>query len=241
MRRPLISLWPSPASCSAAVPYLGIRTGAAVSARCRRAPSRGRPTRCCSGSSTSAAGAGPDPARRRARDGREPAEIAAIAAASPVTRCSGSRPSSRARRPRRSAGRADQRRPEQHGGNRRGHPAALHDRPAGRRRRGPEPGLLQHLGQLPADRLRAGALAELPGAADRVPLDRHPGGCDRHEPALGGRGIRPADAGCAGRSRRRDLRVPAGAGDRGMDPALPVRGPVRALDGLPRVPDVADP
>ena len=29
--------------------------------------------------------------------------------------------------------------------------------------------------------------------------------------------------------------------DRGLDPAVPVRGAVRTLDGLPRVPDVADP
>ena len=51
-----------------------------------------------------------------------------------------------------------------------------------------------------------------------------------------GRGLRPARARLRQGRRQRDLRLPAGGHHRGLGAALPLRRPLRALDGLPGVP-----
>ena len=91
------------------------------------------------------------------------------------------------------------------------------------------------------DRHRAGA--QLPGAAGRLPLAAGAASGGGHQPAVR-----------RGRLRRTDRRVPVGLGhrhlrrrdrqrhgaDRQLRAADDVRGAVRALDGLPGVPAVAD-
>ena len=115
-----------------------------------------------------------------------------------------------------------------------------HDR-SGSRRRGAHHGADRRLARLQrfdegarADRVRVRVLAGVPAAAHDVPLDRHPDHGDRAQHALGRRRLRRAGADlpegqprvAAGLplDRRRDL----------MAAAVPVRDPVRALDGLPR-------
>jgi RND superfamily putative drug exporter len=119
--------------------------------------------------------------------------------------------------------------------------AAVADEPARDRAGRREPRLLHHRARLPADRAGDRARPQLPRVAGGVPVAGGAGGRDRDEPALGRRGLRPADARRSGRVRNRSARLPAGAGDRGVDPAVPVRGAVRPVDGLPRVPDLANP
>ena len=77
---------------------------------------------------------------------------------------------------------------------------------------------------------------ELRPAHDRVPLHRRPGDGDRDEPARRRRRLRPARARVREGRRERDLRLPAGGHHRGLGAALPLRRPLRALDGLPGVP-----
>ena len=109
------------------------------------------------------------------------------------------------------------------------------------RRQRAEPRLLRHHRQVPADRVRAGARPELHPAHARLPLDRRAGVEHRHEPALRRRRLRAARARDPGRPRRRTVRLPAGADRRGLDPAVPVLRALRAVDGLPGVPALADP
>jgi RND superfamily putative drug exporter len=99
-------------------------------------------------------------------------------------------------------------------------------RPAGRSRR---PGLRVRRGL----RLRADAAV--------VPLADHRDHLDRAEPAVGGRGLRHPRR----RLPARLGRVPGGRGGRRRDhhlaAAVPLRDPVRPVDGLPRVRGLADP
>ena len=81
----------------------------------------------------------------------------------------------------------------------------------------------------------------VPAPAGRLPLaaDLAEGG--GHEPALGQRGLRRDDAGRAGRrGRRTDRDRPRGA-DRALHAGDDVRDPLRPLDGLRGLPDLADP
>ena len=55
------------------------------------------------------------------------------------------------------------------------------------------------------------------------------------EPAVGGRRLRRAGAGLPARLVQEPARLPDDRPDRGVDAAVPVRGPVRPVDGLPRV------
>ena len=85
-----------------------------------------------------------------------------------------------------------------------------------------------------AARVRVRARARVRAAARDLPLDRHPAQGDRAEPALGRRRLRRARA----RLPAGPPRVAAGVHlDRRRDrlaAAVPVRDPLRALDGLPR-------
>ena len=65
--------------------------------------------------------------------------------------------------------------------------------------------------------------------------------CDRAQPALGRRRLRPARARVPGGRRRRPARLPAGRRDRGVGAAVPVLRALRALDGLPGLPAQPDP
>ena len=99
---------------------------------------------------------------------------------------------------------------------------------------------------LPVDRAGVGAGAVVHPADRRVPVDRRAGDGDPHEPAVGRRRVRRADARVPEGRRDRDLQrdrvpVPEVRGDRGVAAAVPVLGPVRPVDGLPGVPDLADP
>ena len=69
-----------------------------------------------------------------------------------------------------------------------------------------------------------------------VPLHEH-----RHEPAVGGRRLRPARVRDPEGPRRRAVRIPRRADHRGLDPAVPVLRAVRPLHGLPGVPALAHP
>ena len=53
------------------------------------------------------------------------------------------------------------------------------------------------------------------------------------QPAFCRRGVRAARARLSTRRRRKPLRLPGGGVDRGLGPALPLLGAVRAVDGLP--------
>ena len=66
--------------------------------------------------------------------------------------------------------------------------------------------------------------------------DRHPRQGDRHEPAQRRRRLRPHHAGVAGGRGRRDPRLRAGPGRGAVGAAVPVRGTVRPVHGLPGVP-----
>ena len=119
---------------------------------------------------------------------------------------------------------------------------------AGARRRDPRrrpAGLLRGL-QRPApaldragDPLRDGA--GVPADAGRLPLGDDRGRLGAAQPAVDGGGVRrhgrglPARLGRVARRRRRRRR------HRVVDPAVRVRDPLRAVDGLPRVRGLADP
>ena len=78
--------------------------------------------------------------------------------------------------------------------------------------------------------------SELRAPAGRLPLHRHPGAGDPHEPALGRSRLRPHGAGLPEGRRRRPARPHPGRHDRGLGPALPLQPAVRALHGLPGLP-----
>ena len=101
------------------------------------------------------------------------------------------------------------------------------------RRRGRLPRLLRHL-----DAGGGGSRAqpELHPAARRLPLCRHPGAGDRHEPALRRRRLRPHGPRLPEGRRRRAARPHAGRHHRGLGAAVPLQPAVRALHGLPGVP-----
>ena len=105
----------------------------------------------------------------------------------------------------------------------------------GRRHRGVDR-RVRHDEPLASDRPRVRARTQLRAADDRLPLARRRGQGDRGQPAVGRRRLRAAGARLPGRRRQRALRLPAGRHDRSLGAAVPVRGPLRALDGLPRVP-----
>ena len=92
-----------------------------------------------------------------------------------------------------------------------------------------------------AARRRVRARVRLPPDAGRLPLARDRGQGDRAEPALGRRRLRRAGARLPARHRQGLLGFSSTAGDRPGRAAAPVRDPVRALDGLPRVPPEPDP
>ena len=96
-------------------------------------------------------------------------------------------------------------------------------------------GLHRHDEVAPADRVRLRARHVVHPAARHVPLDRGADQGDHPQPAVGRRGLRRADAGLPGRPRREGARVHVGRGHHALAAAVPVRRPLRALDGLPRV------
>ena len=79
------------------------------------------------------------------------------------------------------------------------------------------------------------ALGGVPAAAGHVPLDRGPDQGDHPEPALRGRELRRDGAGVPARLVQEPARVHRDRPDHLLGPAVHVRGPVRPLDGLPRV------
>ena len=81
------------------------------------------------------------------------------------------------------------------------------------------------------DRVRA--RAHVRAADDRLPLGRHRRPLGPPQPAFCRRGVRAARARLSTRRRRKPLRLPGGGVDRGLGPALPLLGAVRAVDGLP--------
>ena len=92
-----------------------------------------------------------------------------------------------------------------------------------------------------ADRVRLRAGRCLPGAAGHVPLDRDPGEGDRAEPAVGRRRLRRARPGVPEGLVRVAARLQVDRRHRVVATGVPVRGPLRALDGLPRVHRQPDP
>ena len=78
-------------------------------------------------------------------------------------------------------------------------------------------------------------------AAGHVPLDRGADQGDRPQPAVGRLGLRRPRARLPGRPRRGAAELPVGRRHRPLDPAVPVRDPVRPLDGLPRAGPQPDP
>ena len=104
------------------------------------------------------------------------------------------------------------------------------------RHHGREHRLLRRHEPLAAARARVRAGPELRAADRRVPLGRHRRHRDRAQPALRRRRLRPARARLPEGRRRRPARLPAGRRDRGVGTAVPLRRPVRAVDGLPGVP-----
>ena len=114
------------------------------------------------------------------------------------------------------------------------------DRQGARRRReghrldGGLQGLQRHDEGARADRLRVRARARVRAAAADLPLDRHPDQGDRAQPALGRRGVRRARPDLPEGQPRVAAALHVGRrGDR-LAAAVPVRDPLRALDGLPR-------
>ena len=83
-------------------------------------------------------------------------------------------------------------------------------------------------------RVRLRLRARLPAAAGHVPLDRDPAQGDRAQPALGRRRLRRARAHLPGRPPPVAARLPLDRRHHLVAAALPVRHPLRPLDGLPR-------
>ena len=104
-------------------------------------------------------------------------------------------------------------------------------------RHGDDRGLarLQRLDEVArAARVRVRARARVRAAAGHVPLDRDPDQGDRAEPALGRRVLRRARARLPGRPAGVAARLPLDRRRHGVAAAVPVRRPVRPVDGLPR-------
>ncbi len=99
---------------------------------------------------------------------------------------------------------------------------------------GPVEGLQRVAGPAPAARFRLRPRLRLPADAGHVPLDRRPDQGDRAQPALGGRRLRGAGAGVPEGAGRVTARLPLERRRQLLAAALPVRDPVRPLDGLPR-------
>ena len=84
--------------------------------------------------------------------------------------------------------------------------------------------------------------ARVPAAAGHVPVARDRRQGDRAEPAVGRRGLRRARAGSSSTATARGCSASSrNGGDRVVAAAVPVRDPVRAVDGLPRVHPQPDP
>ena len=81
----------------------------------------------------------------------------------------------------------------------------------------------------------------VPAAAGHVPLDRDPDQGDRAEPAVGRRGLRRHDLGLPGRAPAARAGLQVQRRDRQLAADVPVRDPVRPVDGLPRVHHQPDP
>ena len=103
------------------------------------------------------------------------------------------------------------------------------------RRRGGVGRLRQPAQQPAAADLRVRVRAGVPADARHVPVDRDPDQGDPAQPAVRGRRLRRARAGLPERPRRVAARLHRERRRGELAPAVPVRGPVRPLDGLPRV------
>ena len=86
-----------------------------------------------------------------------------------------------------------------------------------------------------ADRVRVRPRPRVHAPAGHVPLAGHPDQGDRAEPAVGRRRLRRARAGLPAGPRREAARLREHRRDRAVAAAVPVRDPVRPVDGLPRV------
>ena len=91
----------------------------------------------------------------------------------------------------------------------------------------------------PAARHGVRAAAHLPGAGAGVPFGGDRGYGHRAQPALRRRGVRPAGAGVPAHLGRGAAGVPLQRCRDLVAPAVPLRRPLRAVDGLPRVRGVA--
>ena len=102
-------------------------------------------------------------------------------------------------------------------------------------------GLHRHAEVARAAGVRLRAHGGVHPAAVHLPLDRDPDQGDPAQPALGRSGLRDPRLDLPGGPPRGAARLRVERGDRLLDADLPVRGPVRALDGLPRVHPHPDP
>ena len=102
------------------------------------------------------------------------------------------------------------------------------------RRCRPVEGLQRSAGPAPAARLRLRARDGVPVDAGHLPLDRRPDQGDRAEPALGRSRLRSPGAGLPEGARRVPAGLPLQRRHQLLAAAVPVRDPLRALDGLPR-------
>ena len=81
----------------------------------------------------------------------------------------------------------------------------------------------------------------VPAAAGQLPLGRHPAHRDRPQPALGRRRLRDRRLDLPGRAPGRPARLRLDRLDHRLAAAVPLRRPLRAVDGLPRVHPHPDP
>ena len=113
--------------------------------------------------------------------------------------------------------------------------AACRRRGRGRRRHRVRPRLQRPARPAAADRLRVRAAPDARPAAADVPQPRGGAHGDRAQRPVRARRVRPAGARLPALLGRRPARVRVQRRDRRVAAAVPVRHPVRALDGLPRV------
>ena len=90
-------------------------------------------------------------------------------------------------------------------------------------------------------RVRVRPRARVRAAARHVPLDRRAAEGDRAEPAVGRRELRHPHARLPGRARGEPARLRVARRHHRLAAAVPVRDPVRPVDGLPRVHPQPDP
>ena len=109
------------------------------------------------------------------------------------------------------------------------------------RRRGGFGRLGQPAEQQAAADLRLRVRTGVPADARHVPVDRDPDQGDPAQPAVRRRRLRRARPGLPERPRRVAARLHRERRRRELAPAVPLRGPVRPLDGLPRVHPLARP